>query len=71
MAVGEQAAKISSCDDQFWALVTEQALDYAFLTERAGNLQPNAMENCAGAIKLYQVDGVSVWRLDQSLIVGK
>jgi hypothetical protein len=71
MTLGERAAKISSCDNQFWEIVSEAELEYAFLSERAGNLQPKALEGCVGAERLYQAEGVSVWHLDLGLRTGK
>jgi hypothetical protein len=68
---GERAAKVGTCDDQFWDLVKEEELTYAFLSEKAGILQPQVMEDCVGAKRLYQADGVSVWHLDMSANSGK
>lgn len=71
MKLGERAAKISSCDTEFWDLVREAKLDYAYLSDKAGILHPQVLETCQGAVRLYLADGVSVWHLDQNANAGK
>lgn len=70
-AWGERAAAIKACDEDFWALVKEAELDYAYLSVKAGNLQPLMLESCPGANKIYQASGVSVWLLNPELADGK
>ena len=63
---GEQAEIITACSNEFWQLVEETDLDYAYLNQRTGNLQTAAMEDCLGANRIYDSGGVSIWLLKHS-----
>ena len=58
-----RASEVKSCDEAFWSLAADARLGYAYLREGVGSLQPSALEDCSGAERLYQADGVSIYRL--------
>jgi hypothetical protein len=50
---GEAASEIDTCSDEFWRLAKEADLDYVYIRERKGSLQPEGLENCEGIEKIY------------------
>ena len=56
-----RAAKVDACGQDFWELVAEADLDYIYLREGKGALQPAALSQCAGLTRLYAQGGVSIW----------
>jgi len=60
---GERTSTINACDTQFWKIVAEADLEYAYLTQRTGNLQATTMDDCPGSRLMYDSGGVSIWLL--------
>lgn len=61
--LAEQASKISACGPEFWSIVREAHLDYAYLHAGLGKLSPAALQNCPGAGLAYQSGDVSIFHL--------
>jgi hypothetical protein len=60
---GEDAGDITTCSDAFWALVEEAELDWIYIREGVGSLQPEGLEGCAGIREVYGEDGVWIYRI--------
>jgi len=63
-AWAERAARLQTCSEEFWALVQEANLQYVYLHEGKGSLQPSALQGCAGLKQLYSAGGVSIWLIE-------
>ena len=68
---GEKASNITTCSGDFWDLVEEADIDYAYLSDEADVLHFEVMEDCVGAKLLYKADGVSIWHLELIVAMGK
>jgi len=60
---GARASRLSGCGADFWALVEEARLSHVYLREGVGSLKAEALEGCEGVKEVYDVDGVSVWKV--------
>ena len=56
---GERASQITTCSEDFWTLIEEAELDWVYLREGSGSLQPIALEDYAGITSVYTND--TVW----------
>ena len=63
-AWAERAARLQTCSEEFWALVQEANLQYVYLHEGKGSLQPSALQGCADLKQLYSAGGVSIWLIE-------
>ncbi len=63
---GREANKISTCDEAFWALVEEANLDWVYVREGVGSLQPEGLSGCAGVEEVYANDAVSLFQITRS-----
>jgi hypothetical protein len=61
----KRASEIKACDEAFWSLVEDADLNYAYIREGTGSLQPNALANCQGVKKVYDSQGVVIYRLSR------
>lgn len=61
---GARAAKISTCSEDFWALVSEADLGWIYLREDVGAMQPENLERCAGITEIYANKGVHIYTLE-------
>lgn len=59
-----QAAELKDCDEKFWALIKEADLDYVYVREGVGNLQPAALNQCRGVVPIYRRQGVFIYALE-------
>ena len=60
----DRASKLSTCDEAFWSLVTEANLDYLYLHEGKGSLQPEQVQECTGIWLVYNQDNVWIYRIN-------
>ncbi|MCB2214116.1 hypothetical protein KQH50_01850 [bacterium] len=60
---GREANKITTCDDNFWALVEEADLDWIYLREGTGGLQPEGLNGCKGIAEAYSNKSVWVYQV--------
>ena len=58
-----QATTIKGCDVQFWKLVRDANLTYAYLHQGSGTLQPDGLKECTGVEPVYQKDGVTIYTI--------
>lgn len=59
----QRAAEITQCDQSFWSLVKDAGLNAAYLRDGVGRLQRQSLENCRGVDKIYDREGVSIYKL--------
>lgn len=57
------ASQVNGCDDRFWQVVDEAGLNYAYIREGVGTLQPAALNNCPGVVNVYRRDGVYIYEI--------
>lgn len=62
-ARAEQASRLTTCDEPFWALVEDIGADYVYLREGRGSLQPSGLLNCDWINPVYRRGGVYIFRL--------
>lgn len=60
----ERASRLTSCDEAFWSLVREGSLEWVYLREGRGSLQPAGLMNCSNLVLVYRRDGVFVFRIE-------
>ncbi len=58
-----EASSINTCDNAFNKLVKSAKLDYIYLHERKGSLQPEALENCKNVVPVYIYEGVWIYQI--------
>ncbi len=59
----KQASEITDCDQTFWTLVKDARLDSVYIHDGQGNLQRQSLESCRGVDKIYDREGVSIYKL--------
>lgn len=59
--LGRRASSISVCSDDFWLLVNDARIDYLYIKEGVGSLQPEALAACEGIDQLVNIDGVHIY----------
>ena len=59
------ASQAAGCDDFFRQAVDENGLDYVYVKEGVGALQPEELSNCPGVVNVYRRDGVFIYAIDQ------
>ncbi len=59
----EDSRKLQECDADFWALVEEARLTHVYLHSGKGDLQPAALQECAGIRLVYQNAAVSIFEV--------
>ncbi len=59
-----QAAELKDCDENFWTLVREADLDFIYVREGVGRLQPAALNQCRGVVPIYRRQGVFIYALE-------
>lgn len=57
------ASQAAGCDERFWQVVADADLNYAYIKEGAGLLQPAALSNCPGVVNVYRRDGVYIYEI--------
>lgn len=57
------ASQVTACDDAFWQVVDEAGLNYVYIKEGIGSLQPAALANCPGVVNEYRRDGVYIYEI--------
>lgn len=59
--MGRRASNISECGDDFWLLVRDVRIDYLYIKEGIGSLQPESLIACDGVEQLISIDGVHIY----------
>jgi hypothetical protein len=60
---GETATQISTCSDDFWALVDEADLGWIYIRSGVGSLQRSGLETCGGLREVYRNQAVTIYRI--------
>ncbi len=60
-----RASSVTTCDKDFWQLVEEADLNYAYIRRGTGGLQQEPLAACQGLTRLYFNDEVSVWLIEE------
>jgi hypothetical protein len=60
---GEEAFNLSACSSAFWTLIKETDVDWIYLREGAGSLQPQALSECAGIYERYANHLVRIYQI--------
>lgn len=63
---GERASQITTCSEDFWELVEEADLDWIYLKEGVGSLQPEGLKGCEGIIDTYTNDSIIVFKIENN-----
>jgi len=63
--LGMRASSITECGDDFWLLVKDANLNYLYIKEGVGGLQPEALLGCVGVDQLINVDGVHIYLISK------
>ena len=58
---GEQASDITTCNAAFWDLVAEADVDWIYIREGVGSLQPEGLIGCAGVEGVYKEGKVKLF----------
>ncbi len=59
----KRASEITGCDQTFWSLVKDARLDAVYIHDGQGSLQRQSLESCRGVDKIYDREGVSIYKL--------
>jgi hypothetical protein len=60
---GELASQVEGCNQTFWDIVAQARLDYVYVREGTGSLQPQGLRSCPRLETVYQRDGVYIYRI--------
>jgi len=60
---GERASQITTCSEEFWALVDEADLDWIYIREGVGSMQPKELEHCEGIQINFSNRSVAVYQI--------
>jgi hypothetical protein len=58
------ANQIKSCSVEFWKLVADARLDYIYIHQQKGSLQPEGLAGCPRLKVVYQQQGVWIYRVN-------
>jgi len=61
-----RANSIIDCGDDFWSLVNDAKLDYLYIKEGVGNLQPSALISCEGVTQLTHIDDIYIYLINKT-----
>ena len=59
--MGMRASSITECGDDFWLLVRDARINYLYIKEGAGSLQPEALIACDGVDQLINIEDVHIY----------
>jgi len=59
--LGMRASSITECGDDFWLLVNDASLDYLYIKEGVGGLQPDDLISCDGVDQLINIEDVHIY----------
>ena len=62
-AWGEDASSIDTCSSDFWGLVEDANLNWIYIREDVGSLQPSGLEGCAGILPAYENGTVFLYQI--------
>lgn len=62
-AFAKRASELKGCSAQFWTLVVDAKIDYVYLHERLGSLQPSGLQDCADVKTVYHQGDVWIYQV--------
>jgi hypothetical protein len=62
--LGKNASQITTCSDAFWELVEEADLEWVYIREGIGGLQPEGLMSCEAINLAYENGQVSIYRIN-------
>lgn len=65
--LGTRASLIMECGEDFWSLVYDAGINYLYIKEGAGSLQPGALTACEGVRKLTQIEDIHIYLVDNTV----
>ncbi len=60
----EQASRLKTCSAEFWSLVADAHLDYVYIHQGLGSLQPEGLKDCPRLELVYNQHGVYIYRVN-------
>ncbi|MGI6740565.1 MAG: DUF6541 family protein [Brevefilum sp.] len=60
---GERASQVTACSSEFWDLVREANLDWVYIKEGVGAMQPAGLAGCEGIQEAYANSKVRVYQI--------
>jgi hypothetical protein len=64
--LGMRANSIIDCGDDFWSLVNDAKLDYLYIKEGVGSLQPSALISCEGVTQLTHIENIYIYLISKT-----
>jgi hypothetical protein len=64
--LGIRAGAITECGNAFWQLVSDAELNYLYIKEGVGSLQPNALNACEGVYQLTQLEDIHIYLINDT-----
>ncbi|MFA7408213.1 MAG: hypothetical protein WCY93_10410, partial [Anaerolineaceae bacterium] len=61
MEMGARASSITYCDDEFWSLLKDAEINYLYIKEGIGSLQPESLTSCEGVHQLTQLEDIHIY----------
>ena len=64
--LGIRAGAITECGNEFWQLVSDADLNYLYIKDGVGSLQPNALISCEGVHQLTQLEDIHIYLINNT-----
>jgi hypothetical protein len=61
--LAQRAAKLTTCDADFWSVVQEYGATHIYLHQGQGSLQAQALAGCTGIVNVYRSGGVFLYEI--------
>jgi hypothetical protein len=58
-----RSAEIKSCTPEFWELARETNFNFLYVRDGKGSLQPSGLTDCPRLERIYDRDGIGIYRL--------
>lgn len=59
-----RASRLTGCDEDFWSLVQDAKINFVYIHEGQGSLQPAALVNCPQLVQVYRRDRVYIYEIN-------
>jgi len=60
---GERASRVNTCSEEFWALIEEGDLDWIYIKEGIGALQPMELAGCEEIEEVYANPRIKIYQI--------
>ncbi len=61
--LAETVSALTACSPEFWSIVRSQGVNYLYITEGTGSLQPDGLAGCSGIDEVYRIGRVRIYRV--------